>query len=73
MGSVDIRRSSFRPCTMHRTRPSCGIRRSEMSRFAMIFRRDVIAEAIDAGGFIASNSSPSIRNRTFSFFSAGSI
>ena len=38
----------------------------------MIFRRLVIAADMLAGGFIISNSSPSIRNRTLSFFSAGS-
>lgn len=39
----------------------------------MIFRRLVIAAAIDPGGFIISNSSPSMRKRTFSFFSPGSM
>ena len=37
----------------------------------MILRRLVMAAPIDAGGFIISNSSPSMRKRTLSFLSLG--
>jgi hypothetical protein len=50
-----------------------GERRSEMSRLAMILRRLVMAADMLAGGFIISKSSPSMRKRTLSFFSAGSM
>ena len=50
IGSVETRRSSLRPCTIARMRPSWGTRRSAMSRFAMILMRLRIAAFIDAGG-----------------------
>ena len=38
-----MRRSILRPWTIARMRPSCGRRRSAMSRLAMIFRREMMA------------------------------
>ena len=72
-GIVLMRRSSFRPLTVQRMRPSWGMRRSEMSRFAMIFRREVMAAAMRAGGCIISKSTPSMRKRTLSVRSPGSM
>ena len=61
VGSVLMRKSILRLCTMARIRPSCGRRRSAISRLAMIFRREMMAACIVCGGFIDSNSTPSIR------------
>ena len=40
-GSVATRRSTWRPSTDSPMRPSCGTRRSAMSRLAMIFTREI--------------------------------
>ncbi len=61
MGRVETRRSSFRPCTIARMRPSCGTRRSAISRLAMILMRETMAAFIEGGGFCASNMMPSMR------------
>src|ERR671925_189293 len=53
-------------------RPSCGTRRSEMSRFAMILRREMIAGSRRFGGASVSWSTPSMRNRMRNTFSYGS-
>ncbi len=73
VGSVLMRKSTFRFRTMARMRPSCGRRRSEMSRFAMIFRRDTRAGCIVCGGDMTSKRTPSMRYRIRIFFSPGSI
>ncbi len=50
-------------------RPSCGRRFSEMSIFAMILMREVIASFRRSGGFIMLYRMPSIRKRTRKSFS----
>jgi hypothetical protein len=44
-----------------------------MSRLPMIFNREAIAADMLAGGSIMEYNSPSIRNRTVSFLSLGSM
>ncbi len=61
VGRVDTRRSSRRPSSPMRMRPSCGRRRSAMLSSAMILIREVIAALRRFGGVSASNSTPSIR------------
>ncbi|MNP46042.1 hypothetical protein D3C76_1400130 [compost metagenome] len=45
-------------------RPSWGLRRSEISRLAMTFRRAAIRVASWIGGLATSRSMPSVRTRT---------
>jgi len=61
IGRMLTRRSTWRPCTIARMRPSCGSRRSEISRFAMIFRRDTIAGCNCHGAAFCSKRIPSMR------------
>ena len=71
-GRVETRRSTVRPSVRTWMRPSCGSRRSEMSRSAMILIRLATAGPTWAGsgGFAAST--PSTRIRTRRLPSAGS-
>ena len=59
IGDVETRRSISLPCTRRRMRPSCGKRRSAMSRFAMIFTREITAADRRRGGDSISCSTPS--------------
>ena len=54
VGNVDTRRSTGDPATVSSIRPSCGRRRSAMSRFAITLIRLVIAHARWRGGGIIS-------------------
>ena len=53
-------------------RPSCGTRRSAMSRRAMTFRRAAILPVSCTGGCATSFNTPSMRRRTRNIFSYGS-
>ena len=46
LGSVTTRRSTWRPSSVSPTRPSCGTRRSAMSRSAMILMRETTPATI---------------------------
>ena len=61
VGTVDTRRSISLPCTRSRMRPSCGSRRSAMSRLAMILIREITGADSRFGGDSTSCSTPSIR------------
>ena len=50
VGRVEIRRSICLPPRLMVMRPSCGMRRSEMFRFAMTLRREVTGKARCLGG-----------------------
>jgi hypothetical protein len=50
-------------------RPSCGRRFSEMSSFAMIFRREMSGSRVRIGSAMMLCRIPSIRNRTRNSFS----
>ena len=63
-GIVTTRMSTAWPSTFSPTRPSCGTRRSEMSRSAMIFTRETTPATIRRGIDVVSLSTPSIRKRT---------
>jgi hypothetical protein len=60
-GSVATRRSIALPSTTVETRPSCGTRRSAMSRSDRILIREVTAGTADTGTIAASWSTPSMR------------
>ena len=60
-GSVATRRSMCLPSSSIEMRPSCGMRRSAMSRSAMIFTREVTAGTELSGTSAASRSTPSMR------------
>ena len=60
-GSVATRRSIGLPPTWVETRPSCGMRRSAMSRSERILIRDVTAGITEDGTIAASWSTPSMR------------
>ncbi len=60
-GSVATRRSIGLPATSSEMRPSCGMRRSAMSRSARIFTREVTAGTALLGTVAASWSTPSMR------------
>src|SRR6266487_6636322 len=62
-GTVETRTSTWRSCRRRRMRPSCGTRRSAMSRSAMILRRLTIAALRCAGGAGPSWRTPSMRYR----------
>ena len=64
LGSVTTRRSTWRPSIVRPTRPSCGMRRSAMSRSAMILMRETTPATIRFGTVVASVSTPSMRIRT---------
>ena len=72
-GSVETRRSIVRPSVRTWMRPSCGSRRSAMSRSAMIFTRLATAGPTCAGSGFFATSTPSTRNRTRSWPSEGSM
>ena len=59
VGRVETRRSTGLPPTTRSILPSCGSRRSEMSRFAMTFMREVMGSARCFGGGVISYSMPS--------------
>ena len=50
VGTIETRTSTSRPPTRSAMRPSCGSRRSAMSRPAMIFTRDTSAACMLSGG-----------------------
>ena len=64
LGSVTTRRSTWWPSIVRLTRPSCGTRRSAMSRSAMIFTRLMTPETMRLGIVVVSSSTPSMRKRT---------
>lgn len=64
LGSVDTRTSTARVPMRKLMRPSCGSRFSEMSRSAMIFRREISAACSARLGCTTSRSVPSMRKRT---------
>ena len=72
VGSTLTRRSTGWPPTVRRMRPSCGSRRSAMSRLAMTLMRVVMAKARCRGGGTISYSTPSARMRILNSFSNGS-
>ncbi len=53
-GSDEKRRSTVRPCVATWMRPSCGMRRSAMSRLAITFSRETIAGCSSTRGVITS-------------------
>ena len=63
-GSVTTRMSTRRPSTVSAKRPSCGTRRSEMSRSARILMRETTPAAILRFTVAAGMSTPSTRNST---------
>ena len=64
LGSVTMRTSIGWPSMFSDTRPSCGSRRSAMSRLAMIFTRDTTPATMRRGIVVLSLSTPSTRKRT---------
>ena len=72
VGRTDTRRSTGWPPTFSSMRPSCGIRRSAMSRFAITLMRVVIAKARCLGGGTISWSTPSALSRIRNSCSKGS-
>ena len=73
VGRLATRRSIFLPPKVTESRPSCGTRRSAMSMSAMIFRRLMTPAWIERGDRMMSCSTPSMRNRTRSSRSPGSM
>ena len=69
VGKIDTRKSISLVPNRSLMRPSCGTRRSEMSRFDMIFRREMIAGSRRLGGDSISCSTPSMRKRMRNSFS----
>ena len=72
VGSTLTRKSTGCPPTLSRMRPSCGMRRSAMSRSAMTLMRVVMAKARCRGGGTISYNTPSARMRILNSFSNGS-
>ena len=72
VGSVETRRSTGLPPMLSSMRPSCGSRRSAMSRFAMTLMRLAIAGARCRGGGTISYITPSTRYRILNSSSNGS-
>ena len=64
VGSVVMRRSTFRSSTFSETRPSCGTRFSAMSMSLMILMRETTPATIRFGTRAASIRTPSTRKRT---------
>ncbi len=60
-GRVATRRSTWRPSTDSPMRPSCGTRRSAMSRLAMIFTREIRPATSWRGTVVVSITTPSTR------------
>ena len=60
-GSVATRRSTWWPSTASPMRPSCGTRRSAMSRLAMILTRDTRPATSWRGTVVVSKTTPSTR------------
>ena len=60
-GSVATRRSMCLSSSSSEMRPSCGIRRSAMSRSERIFTREATAGTEASGMIAASRSTPSMR------------
>ena len=54
VGRQETRRSTGRPATVIAMRPSCGMRRSAMLRFAMILTREMMAGAMETSGAFTS-------------------
>ena len=73
MDGVETRRSISLPWMRRRMRPSCGRRRSAMSRLAMILMREITGADMRLGGDSFSCSTPSIRYLTISRSSNGSM
>ena len=73
VGKVETRTSTGRPATRNEIRPSCGSRFSAMSRWAMTFTRDTNSGPNARGGWSASRSTPSTRNRIIRRFSKDSM
>src|ERR1700682_2284231 len=75
-GTVETRRSRSRERSSTRSRilirPSCGRRFSEMSSFAMIFKREMSGSRVRMGRAMMLWRMPSIRKRTRNSFSYGS-
>ena len=69
VGSVETRKSISRWLKRSLIRPSCGRRRSAMSRLAMILTREVSAASRRFGGVMISCRTPSTRKRTRKTFS----
>ena len=72
VGTVLTRRSSSRSPIFTWMRPSCGMRRSERSMFAISLTRERMAPCRRLGGGSISRSAPSMRKRTRKRFSIGS-
>ncbi len=72
-GSVETRRSTGLPFTATRARPSCGRRRSAMSSPDMILMREMSGTPAERGIFITCRSTPSMRYRTTTPPSTGSM
>ena len=72
VGMTETRRSTGWPPSVNSIRPSCGRRRSAMSRLAMTLIRVVIAKAKCFGGGTISNSTPSALMRILNSSSNGS-
>ncbi len=73
VGIIETRMSTVRVPALTPIRPSCGLRRSAMSIFARIFRRDTVAACSSAGTKILLCRIPSIRYRTRVYFVFGSM
>ena len=69
---IAMRRSSGLPWKRIDTRPSCGARRSAMSRLPMIFSRLMTPSCICFGISATGRVTPSIRARTIMSSSCGS-
>ncbi|OQA09191.1 MAG: hypothetical protein BWY66_00669 [bacterium ADurb.Bin374] len=72
-GTSETRRSTLRSARWSLMRPSCGQRVSAMSRFAMTLMRLTTPAWAAFVGFICSFITPSLRNRTRSSSSNGSM
>ena len=72
LGSDTTRRSIEWPSIVRLTRPSCGTRRSAMSRSDMIFTRLMTPETMRLGIVVVSISTPSMRKRTRRSLPSGS-
>ena len=71
LGSETTRRSTWWPSMVSPTRPSCGTRRSAMSRSLMIFTRLMTPLTMRRGTVAESSSTPSMRKRTRSSWPSG--
>ena len=73
LGNVLTRTSTARVPIRKLMRPSCGKRFSEISRSAMIFRREISAACSARLGCTTSRNVPSTRKRTLEWRSYGSM